>query len=461
MRRAKGFLCTILACALGACAPGDPGGEVIDDDTSDEIDGDGDGDGKADGAGGGGSGSFQAAQISTMLKLGAATLPFLFSKPDLNAPYESVPGANGWEHGASNITVGNDLRFIVDGDEYKSTLLEHIGAAESSVWINVFEWQDEANGREIADALIAAAERGVDVRVVVDNRHSSGDFKSSPVPRHASLQRMRDAGCEVLAVTYSGFRVNHRKIMIFDGGTAIVTGGNLGANYLLPLSAGWTYHDAGVLLSGPAVRDVIDVFANSYARAGGTNLPPVAASFPADGELAGAEVQVLRHDGGADRNIERELVQRIDAAAWSVVLINGFGMSRQIRDAAIRAAERGVGVTWLWGSASTETALMAQASFEDLRDAGVDLRRYGRPLHMKAYVADDTLIIGSSNLDGFSCWLNDEVALQIHSREAVDAFFERVVGPDLASSPVLIGDARPSSGWREWTIQHVLEPIID
>jgi cardiolipin synthase len=454
MRRSARFLSTILVFALGACDAEDPAAEVMDEGASA-------GDGKADGAGSGASGSFGGGQISTLLKLGSATLIYLFSKPDLDAPYESVPGANGWESGASGISTGNRLRFIVDGDEYKQTLLEQIELAESSVWINVFEWQEEATAGEIADALIAAAERGVDVRVVVDNRHASGDFDSSPVPRHAQLQRMQEAGCEVLAVTYSGFRVNHRKIMIFDDATAIVTGGNLGGNYLLPLSAGWTYHDAGVLLSGPAVADVVDVFANSYRRAGGANLPWVARPAAEYGELSDAQVQVLRHDGGGDRNIERELVQRIDAATWRVVLINGFGMSREIRRAAIRAAERGVGVIWLWGSASAETALMAQASFDDLRDAGVELRRYGHPLHMKAYLADDTLIIGSSNLDGFSCWLNDEVALQIHSADVVDAFFARVVGPDLASSPVLTGNARTGSGWRDWMIQHVLEPIID
>jgi cardiolipin synthase A/B len=445
----------LMAVALtsSACQAGDP----IDDPVTEAPT---DGDGKADGTGSG-SGNFSAGQITTLLGMGAKTLPYLFHKPSLHAPGESVPGANGWEPGASEITTGNFMQLIVDGDEYKRTLLEQIAAAESSVWINVFEWQSESTATEIADALIAASGRGVDVRVVVDNRHSSGEFQSSPVPRHALLNRMRDAGCEVLAVTYSGYRVNHRKIMLFDGVLALVTGGNLGGNYLLPLSAGWTYHDAGVLLSGPAVADVADVFADSYRRAGGGELPAVERPPYEFGQHANAEVQVLRHDGGADRNIERELVQRIDAARWRVVLLNGFGMSAEIRDAAIRAAERGVDVTWLWGSASTDTALMAQASFEDLRDGGVTLRRYGHPLHMKAYLADDTLIIGSANLDGFSCWLNDEVALQIHSAEVAGAFYDRVAGPDLAASPILEGDATTASGWRAWTIEHILEPIVD
>src|SRR5262249_24830646 len=217
--------------------------------------------------------------------------------------------------------------------------------------------------------------------VVVDTRHASGDFKSAPVRGHPRLSRMQQAGCEVRAVTYSGYRVNHRKLMIFDGATAIVTGGNIGGNYLLPLGAGWTYHDAGVLLSGPAVADVADVFANSYRRAGGADLPAVAPPPADDGDFSDAEVQVLRHDGGGDRNIERDLVRSIDAAETRVVLINGFGMSHDVRDAVVRAAGRGVAVTWLWGSASADTALMAQASFGDLRDAGVDLRRYGHPLH--------------------------------------------------------------------------------
>jgi cardiolipin synthase len=447
----------ILAIGLAACSadgPDDGRPPYEPPDESDEG-----GDGKEDGISG--SGNFGTGQITTLLKMSSHTLLFLFGKPGLDAPYEAYPGDNGWEPGASPITTGNAMRFIIDGDDYKRTLLEEIGAAESSVWINVFEWQDEANAREIADALIAARGRGVDVRVVVDNRHSSGHFQTSPVPGHSALSRMRNAGGEVRAVTYAGYRVNHRKIMIFDRTRAIVTGGNLGGNYLLPLSAGWTYHDAGVLLSGPAVADVAEVFANSYQRAGGTNLPSVTRAPAEVGEFADAFVQVLRHDAAGDRNIERELVQRIDAASWRVVLMNGFGMSSEIRDAAIRASERGVSVTWLWGSASKDTALMAQASFEDLRDGGVDIRRYPQPLHMKAYLADDVLIIGSSNLDGFSCWLNDEIALQIESAEMADAFWDRVAGPDLAASPVLVGDARDGSGWRDWAVENILEPIID
>jgi cardiolipin synthase A/B len=452
MQIAGRLLSATLILSLGACGQTEPVPYVIHDGPLPEPEG------KADGAG---SGSFQAGQITVLLQLGAATLSHLFAKPRLHAPSERLPGANGWEPGASDVTTGNRLRFIVDGDEYRSTLLEHIAAAESSVWINVFEWQDEGTAGEIADALIAAARRGVDVRIVVDNRHASGHFKASPVPNHLHLSRMRDAGCQVLAVTYSGFRVNHRKIMIFDGSAAIVTGGNIGGNYLLPLSAGWTYHDAGVLVSGPAVGDIIDVFANSYRRAGGTGLPSVATPDATGGDFADAKVQVLRHDAASDRNIERELVQRINAASWRVVLVNGFGMSSEIRDAAIRAVARGVAVTWLWGSASNDATLMAQASFEDLRDRGVRIVRYPQPLHMKAYVADDTLIIGSSNLDGFSCWLNDEVALQIHSPRAVNELYHRVIGPDLAKSPVLVGKARNGSGWRDWAIEHLLEPIID
>jgi cardiolipin synthase len=444
-------LSTLLALALAGCAGQDPAPAAMDV-----------GPGKADGAGSGSaSGSFEAGQISTLLELGASTLPYLFSKPDLDAPPESVPGANGSESGASDLSNGNSLSFVVDGDEIDRALLDHIHAAQSSVWINVFEWQDEATASAVADALIDAAGRGVDVRVVVDNRHASGDFKVTPVPSHPLLRRMQDAGCEVLAVTYSGYRVNHRKLMIFDGATAIVTGANVGGNYLLGLDAGWTYHDAGVVLSGPAVSDVLDVFADSYQRAGGANLPAQDRPPAVDGDFTDAEVQVLRHDAGADRNIERELVQRIDAAGARVVLVNGFGMSADVRAALIRAAQRGVAATWLWGSASDDSALMAQESFPDLRDAGVDIRRYGHPLHMKAYLADDTLIIGSSNLDGFSCWLNDEVALQIHSADAAAAFYDRVIGPDLDASPVLTGDAKSGAGWRGWTIQHVLEPLID
>ncbi len=392
-------------------------------------------------------------------------LSFLWSlifKPRLHAPLELDPTKAPAEPGVSAATTGNTLELLVDGDELYPALLDNIAAARQSIWLNVFEFQHEGTAAAVADALIAARARGVGVKLVVDNRKVPSELADG-APDNPLLRKLQAHGCEVRFNAHDGFSVNHRKLVVFDGRKALVMGANIGGNYLLPLKEGWTYHDASVLVAGPAVRDVASVFAESWRATGGrplalpTRLPPIPKAE------AGA-VQVVSHRGGEDRNIERELVQRIDAEPRDgrVVLVNGFGMSRAIRKALLRARKRGVDVTWIFGSASSQSSLMAQSSFDELRRAGVKIARHPRPLHMKAYAfGDDKLVIGSSNLDGFSTWSNDEAVLQITSRAFVAKFFARVVTPDLKISTPVAGDVVKASTLTDHLIENVLEWLVD
>lgn len=364
-------------------------------------------------------------------------------------------------------TTGNEITTLVDGDEYKTALVGEIGAAKKSIWIETWEWQDNTTGKEVAQALLDAKKkatsegRELDVRVIYDNRKDvmsvAGGTKGEPMPLLADL---RAAGVDVRQSDYSALRVNHRKLSVFDGETTFVGGQNIGDSYLLPLSAGWSYHDVTQRVSGPAAQDSAKVFADSWYRAGGERLaiPPRAAARKGD-----ASVQVLRHSGGIDRNIERELVQRIDDEREEIVLANGFGMSDAIKNAAIRAQRRGVKVTWLWGKASHQSALMAQESFDELRAAGVAVQKYPGPMHMKAayFRSDDVLIQGSSNLDGFSTFVNDEAVLQIKGGGEPREFYDRVLVPDLAKSTPITGPVEAPASRAEGLGMRILERVAD
>ncbi len=384
----------------------------------------------------------------------------LVRKPGLEAPAETTPMLSVGEPGVSPATSGNRLELLVDGDELRPSLLDEIQKARRSIWLNVFELHADDAGRQVAEALLAARARGVEVKLVVDNRREPIHFSDGP-PKNPWLDRLAAAGCEIRRPQGAGFGVNHRKLMVLDGERALVMGMNVGGNYLFDRSAGWTYHDAAVRLSGPAVHDVAAVFADSWERAGGPRLA-LPARLPPQSDAGAGQVQVVSHTGGKDRNVEREIVQRIDAESERVVLVNGFGMTDPIREALLRARARGVPVTWLWGQASHQSSVMAQESFQELSRAGVDIRQYPGPLHMKAYVfGGDKLIVGSANLDGFSGWLNDEAVLQIHSRDFVQSFEQRVLQPDLAKSPRVQAQPVPRAGVGDALIGGLLEPIID
>jgi len=357
------------------------------------------------------------------------------------------PPLSKTDAGVSPARTGNQITTLVDGVAYKTALIDQINDPNNkSIWIQAYEWQDSSSANDVADALIAvktkakAEGRDLDVRVLFDNRASSGELvqkTSRSLKEPPKMDDMRAAGIDVRRTDYAGMRVNHRKISVFNGEKAFIGGQNIGNNYML--DASWTYHDVTQIISGPSASDAAKVFADSWYRAGGAKLALLPPAPAQTGAGIGAKVQVISHSGGMDRNIQSELIDQIGKEKSEVILMNGFGMSDAIARALKSASARGVKVTWIWGEAAHLPSLMAQIKFDELRSAGVEIRHYPTPLHIKAayFRGNDAIMQGSSNLDGFSTFLNDEVVVQITGGGVPAEFYSQVIAPDLAKSPVL------------------------
>ncbi len=421
----------------------------------------------------------QHTSYGKMFKLEGAVENVLLSNNFINRPDlhidprvpEMRPSANPTEPGLSPQTTGNEIKDFVDGPAYLQELLTRIANAKTSIWLESYEWQDVANlalgddtGKQVAQALIDAKKKNpnLDIRVIVDNRCSYSQVANQKAQASADspiVTMLRAGGIDVRQVKYDALRLNHRKLSVFDGndmgqgGYAFVGGQNLGNNYLLPLSAGWTYHDQTQRFQGPAVYDVAAVFQNSWVRTGGTPLRLPRRHAPIAGlPTSAAKVQIVMHSAGIDRNIERELIQRIDAegaitaVGSQITLENGFGMSDAIFYALLRARKRGVPVVWLWGPASDDSTIMASVHFWDLKNAGVVIRKMPTPVHMKAYhfKQGDTLLQGSSNMDGSSTILNDECDAQVEGGGVAQSFYDNVLASDIAKSTIMNAPMAPA-----------------
>jgi len=125
---------------------------------------------------------------------------------------------------------GNSVTLLRSGAEYFPAVVDAIDQAQRSVYVETYIFADDASGGRVADALIAAVARGVDVRVVVDG------FGTKPYLTHALEWRLRAAA--VLVVLYRNdvvrtawrqarLRRLHRKLVVIDGACAFVGGINL------------------------------------------------------------------------------------------------------------------------------------------------------------------------------------------------------------------------------------------
>ncbi|NBX96408.1 MAG: cardiolipin synthase ClsB, partial [Betaproteobacteria bacterium] len=63
---------------------------------------------------------------------------------------------------------GNEVRLLKGGDELFPALIGAVNQARYEVWLTTYIFHHDESARAVAQALAAAAQRGVRVRVVVD-----------------------------------------------------------------------------------------------------------------------------------------------------------------------------------------------------------------------------------------------------------------------------------------------------
>jgi cardiolipin synthase A/B len=170
--------------------------------------------------------------------------------------------------GAESITRGNDLKFHDNGEEAFADLIALIDGAQRSIHIETYVLRADVTGSAIIERLIARAQKGVEVRLLIDGL---GSFH---MPRRP-LRRVRRAGGKVAfflpiwrltLLNRSNLR-DHRKIAVFDGERVFAGGRNLADEYMgaKPDPRRWT--DFSFVLAGPAAAHYEEIFGYDWAFA--------------------------------------------------------------------------------------------------------------------------------------------------------------------------------------------------
>ncbi|WP_322049426.1 phospholipase D family protein [Paraburkholderia sp. J67] len=146
--------------------------------------------------------------------------------------------------------------------------------ADRALDLQYYIWHDDLTGRELADAVIRAADRGVRVRILLDDLGTNADDrKLLEISSHPNIEirlfnpvatrsfRKIGAALEFSRVD----RRMHNKAMIADNQAAILGGRNIGDEYF-GASSLVEFGDLDVVMHGPAVTEVsaeFDKFWNS------------------------------------------------------------------------------------------------------------------------------------------------------------------------------------------------------
>ena len=349
------------------------------------------------------------------------------------------------------VTTGNTLEALINGDEIFPAMLDAVERARRSVRVLTYVYWTGDVADRFADALVRAAGRGVNVRVVLDGWGARKMDESLET-------RMREAGVHVAwfhPLAWSDIRrINHRthrKIMVVDDEIAFVGGVGIAEEWTGNAAGPDEWRDDHFRVTGPAVRWIDGSFAENWLNASDELLLDGAG----DDDALGARTEGI----GTDRIAVLSASPRGDVSPIALTYWAGLRAARASVDIATpyfvpdpalleaieQTARRGVRVRLLVPGSHADKALVRLASrahYPALLEAGVEVHEFQPTmLHVKAVLIDERWsIVGSANFDNRSFELNDEIALLTDSgkfaarmRETFEADLERSTRLDSAT----------------------------
>jgi len=318
---------------------------------------------------------------------------------------------------------GNAVEPLVDGAQAYPAMLEAIGGARTSVALASYIFDGNGIGEQFVAALAAAAKRGVEVRVLIDDV----DARFS---RSSAVKPLRRAGVQVAvfnpplvpARLHALNLRNHRKILVADGALGFTGGMNVDSRYWRPERPDEAFRDLHFRLRGPVVAHLVEVFAEDWQFAAGEALRGER-WFPPLPSAGGALARGIA--AGPDESSERlrwAILGGLNAAQRSVRILTPYFLPDGALAAALGAAAlRGVEVDILLPGKSdlphVHWAVWGQ--LWQVLDRGCRVwTSAGAFDHSKLMVVDGAwTLIGSANWDARSLRLNFELGLEVYSIE--------------------------------------------
>ena len=374
----------------------------------------------------------QQAEVNTLIRKRTADVATL---QDATAPsYVGSVATLNRNLGALPALGGNSVVLLPDYRGSIAAMVAEVDQARRFVHVEFYITAWDEVTQPLFDALVAATERGVAVRLLFDHLGSRG------IPGYqAMLERL--AGTEIewhpmlpIHILKGEFRRpdlrNHRKIMVVDGHTAFVGSQNLvepGYNKPKNHQAGREWVELMCRVEGPVVAALNVIFASDWYSESremlATELEPVPWVAGGPGELV---CQVIPSGPGfvAENNL-RAFTTLIYSAQHRISLTSPYFVpDESLLYAVTTAAQRGVDVELFVSEEGDQFMVYhAQCSYyRSLLEAGVRIYLYPPPyvLHSKHFTVDeDIAVLGSSNMDMRSFGLNYEVSLMILGSDIV------------------------------------------
>jgi cardiolipin synthase A/B len=334
----------------------------------------------------------------------------------------------------------NKVRLIHGGREYFELLKKMISDAKETIHLQTYIFDVDETGEDVANDLIKAAQRNVNVYLLVDGYASQS---LSP----SFIDRLRSAGVNFRFFQpifksksfYFGRRLHH-KMLVVDDRCAVVGGINISKRYNDGADEpAWL--DFAIYVEGPVAKDLCVLGYKMWS------FPKTMHSTPCESRQTQFEldvedrafVRMCRNDWvRRKKQITLSYINMLKKAKHEVTILSSYFLpGHEFAHHLIRAARRGVKIRIIMaGRSDVKIAKHAERFlYQDLLDNNIEIYEYQKTiLHGKVTVCDNKWVtIGSYNVNNISAYASIELNLEVYApnfAKCVDHMLQEIAHND-------------------------------
>lgn len=322
----------------------------------------------------------------------------------VSAPPTAVNASGSWWE-----VYFTDPLHVKDPQNWQSSiegrLIEKINGAQKSIHIASFEF----DLTPVAQALIAAKQRGVDVRWVTDDENGLGVDED---PGHGQFAMLQNAGIEVRSDSRTALM--HNKFWIFDGQTAWTGSTNITESGI------FQQNNNAIVIHSP---EVAAIYEREFQEMWNGQFGPKSPSTANQQSLTvnGTPIQIYF---SPEDDVLNRIIAKVAGAQSNIRFLAFSFTDYPLAKAMIDRAAAGVDVAGVYEKTGSETE---GAEMRTFFCAHVPVRQDGNPrfLHDKIIIIDNHLVIsGSFNFSSNATDNNDENVIMIDNPDIAALYMQ-------------------------------------
>ncbi len=353
------------------------------------------------------------------------------------------------------------------GEDAWEDMLRDLSDAKQYIFAEYFIIEPGEMWDSMVEIMAEKVRQGVDVRVMFDDLGSVSTYSK------ANIKALLDRGIkcmpfnEIKIISGSINNRDHRKMLIIDGEIAYSGGINIADEYINRREKYGHWKDIAFRITGEGVKNYLRMFMEFWNAFHPEKIATELLNAYSEDDTLNVEKQsedgyILSYydspynENEISNNIYVELLEQSTQRAWFYTPYLMLGDT--LRDAFIRAAERGVDIRLIVPGIPDKKIVykMTQANYNLLLNAGVRIFEYTPGfVHAKATIFDDKICtIGTVNLDYRSLFLHFENN---------SLFYDHHILKDLETDFLETQekcDERTKENWKRGAIRVLLDGVL-